>query len=246
MGFEIHEGQPRRLHRSHPTYGASVGIMILDTGFQRFPGDIGYAETFAFNVQYAVLRGVHFGADLKPDQGTLEKFFRVIDDLVALGVDGITTSCGFLAVMQPHLTEYSPVPVASSSLLQIPLVQRILPKNKRIGVVTAKKPNLSPAHFEGVGAPTDLPVAGMPLDGVFRRNMETRNPNIDLAAQEAEVIEVVRGLLRENPDIGALVLECTNLSPYSHAIEKLFGLPVYDVITMINWFHSGLRPTRYA
>lgn len=236
---------PLARHRGRPVYGAKLGIIILDTRFQRFIGDIGNAESFDYPVQYSVVSGISLGADLTPDGETLQVFYRAIDDLVARGVDGISTSCGFLAIMQPHLAARSPVPVASSALLQIPMLQRMLPTSQQVGVLTAKKPALTAAHFAGVGVTFDGPIAGMPLDGYFRANLVSGNPKIDFARQEQEVLETVRTLVDENPKLGALVFECTNLSPYSAAVEREFGIPVYDIMTMLDWFHAGLRPRQY-
>ena len=38
-------------------YGASVGILMLETRFPRIPGDIGNALTWPFPVHYRVVRG---------------------------------------------------------------------------------------------------------------------------------------------------------------------------------------------
>ncbi|MBV9250598.1 MAG: aspartate/glutamate racemase family protein, partial [Acetobacteraceae bacterium] len=141
-----------RPHRRQPVHGVTVGIMILDTGFQRFPGDIGYAPTFRFPVQYAVVRGATPDRIVRPKaDGMLDMFKRAVDDLVALGVDGITTSCGFLACLHQELAAYSPVPIVTSSLLQIPLVQSILPRGERVGVLTADAAALTADHFRSVG-----------------------------------------------------------------------------------------------
>ena len=137
------------------------------------------------------------------------------------------------------------MPVATSSLLQIPLVQSILPKGKRVGVLTADKDALSPDHFRAVGCPVDLPVVGMPPDGIFRHNNRTGQPVVDHAAQEREVLGMAETLLRENPDVGAIVSECTKLPPYSAQIEATFGVPVYDIVGFVEWFHAGLKPRRY-
>ena len=114
---------PHRIHRQRPVHGVSIGIMMLDTGFQRLPGDIGYAPTWRFPVQFAVVRGATPDRIVRPNaDGMLDLFLRAADELVAVGVDGITTSCGFLAILHPQLAAHCPVPVATSSLLQIPLV----------------------------------------------------------------------------------------------------------------------------
>lgn len=232
--------------RSRAVHGVTIGILILDTGFQRLPGDIGYGGTWRFPVQYAVVRGApQDGVFAASDERTLTLFLRAVDELVALGVDGITTSCGFLAVWHRRFVAHSPVPVATSSLLQIPLVQSLLPANKRVGVLTWSKEHLTPEHFIAVGAPTDLPVGDLPLDAAFNRNMALGNPAVDRAVQECEVLVAVDRLLSAHPEIGAIVSECTNLPPYSATIERTFDVPVYDIVTLVEWFQSGLRPRRY-
>jgi hypothetical protein len=233
--------------RRRPLHGVSIGILVLDTGFQRIPGDIAYAPTWRFPVQYAVVRGATSQRVVQQtiSEDVVQLFLKACDDLVALGVDGITTSCGFLALLHPRLTAHCPVPVASSSLLQIPLLQSMLPKGKRVGVVTMSKDALTPAHFKAVGAPTDLPVAGIPQDSVFRQHQLTNQLVADAKAHERIVLDVVGELLAANPDIGALVFECTNLPTFSAAVEATFGIPVYDIVTLVEWFHAGLKPRKY-
>jgi Asp/Glu/hydantoin racemase len=41
------------------------------------------------------------------------------------------------------------------------------------------------------------------------------------------------------------VLECTNLTPFSSDIQQRFGIPVFDMVTLVNWFHHGLNATRF-
>jgi Asp/Glu/hydantoin racemase len=236
-----------RPHQRQPVHGVTIGIMILDTGFQRLPGDIGYAPTFRFPVQYAVVRGATPDRIVKPKaDGMLGLFKQAADDLIAIGVDGITTSCGFLACLHQELTAYCRVPIATSSLLQIPLVQSLLPKGKRVGVLTADKDALTEDHFRSIGVAPNLPIVGMPPNGIFRHNNRTGQPLVDREAQEREVLGMAQELLVHNDNIGAIVCECTNLPPYSAAIERRFGLPVYDIITLVEWFHAGLRPHRYT
>jgi Asp/Glu/hydantoin racemase len=48
-----------------------------------------------------------------------------------------------------------------------------------------------------------------------------------------------------HPEVGAIVLECTNMPPYAAALRAALGMPVYDIYSMITWFHTGLRPRRF-
>ena len=118
-------------------YGASVGILMLDARFPRIPGDMGNALTWPFPVLYRVVRGA--SPDLIVRQGAegmLGPFIDAARDLVRDGADGITTNCGFLALTQERISSALSVPVATSSLMQIPMVQALLPPNKKVAVLT--------------------------------------------------------------------------------------------------------------
>ncbi len=83
-------------------------------------------------------------------------------------------------------------------------------------------------------------------DGVFRRALLGNPAGDGFDVREAEAVEAAERLLREHKDIGAIVCECTNFVPHSAAIHVATGLPVYDVVTLIDWFRAGLRPRRWA
>jgi Asp/Glu/hydantoin racemase len=72
--------------------------------------------------------------------------------------------------------------------------------------------------------------------------IKAEKDDMDIAAAQQDIVDAGRTLLARHPDVGAIVLECTNMPPYSAALQAEFGLPVYDIYTMINWFHAGLRP----
>jgi hypothetical protein len=42
------------------------------------------------------------------------------------------------------------------------------------------------------------------------------------------------------------VLECTNLTPYSRDIGRLTGLPVFDMVSLLHWFHRSLDPEHFT
>jgi Asp/Glu/hydantoin racemase len=42
------------------------------------------------------------------------------------------------------------------------------------------------------------------------------------------------------PDVGAIVLECTNMPPYADSVRRVTGLPVFDAVTMVNHAYAGL------
>ena len=217
---------------------------MLEARFPRIFGDMGNAATWPFPVLYRVVRGASpEKVVLKGAAGLLPDFVEAARDLVSLGAEAITTNCGFLALFQKELAEAVGVPVASSSLMQIPWVQATLPPGRRVGVVTVSAATLTPAHLEAVGVPLDTPVAGTEGGCEFFRVLITaEKDDMDVGLAEADILAAGRDLVARHPEVGAIVLECTNMPPYAAALAAELGLPVYDVYSMITWFHAGLRP----
>jgi hypothetical protein len=223
-----------------------LGILMLDNRFERYLGDIGNPATMPFPVLYRKVPNATTAAiTTLQDDSFLEGFVEAGLALVSEGADGIVTSCGFLAIYQKELASRLGVPVASSALLQIATVDRILPKGKRTGVLTFNGASLGRPHLEGVGAPLDVPIVGLASDGRFQRALLGLVTDDGYDIREGEAVDAARVLVTRHPEIGAIVLECTNLVPHAAAIHAATGLPVYDVWTLISWFYAGLRPHRW-
>src|SRR5215218_2214397 len=143
---------PRRARGGKAIYGAPLGILMLEARFPRIPGDMGNAGTWPFPVLYRVVRGASpERVVLQGALGLLPDFIAAAEDLVAQGAEAITTNCGFLALFQREIAAAVGVPVATSSLLQVPWVQATLPPGKRVGLVTVSGSSLTPAHLAGAG-----------------------------------------------------------------------------------------------
>ncbi|GAA4321489.1 aspartate/glutamate racemase family protein [Pigmentiphaga soli] len=235
--------QPARKKTFH---GVTIGILMVKTTFERLPGDVGHAGTWDFPVQFRIVEEATPERMMALDSIDLVgAFTRAGLELAAGGVDGIATTCGFLALYQDRLAAALPVPVATSALLQAPMVSRLLPRGRRVGIMTFSRENLSAAHLAAVGVPADTPVVGMPADSAFRRSIKGEPVPAPVAVQRAEVLAAAGRLMREHPDVGAIVSECANLTPFSDDISRAFGVPVYDAVTLIEWFHAGLKPRAY-
>jgi Asp/Glu/hydantoin racemase len=238
---------PRVARGGKSIYGAPLGILMLEARFPRILGDMGNGETWPFPVLFRVVRGASpEKVVLNGAKGLLEDFVAAARDLVDLGAEAITTNCGFLTLFQAELAAAVKVPVATSSLLQVPWVQAMLPPGRRVGVVTVSKGSLTPAHLDAAGVPRDIPVEGTE-DGqeFFRVLIKAEKNDMDVALAEQDILDAGRRLVARHPDVGAIVLECTNMPPYAAALREEVGLPVYDIYSMITWFHAGLRPRRF-
>jgi len=239
---------PRLARGGKAIYGAPLGILMLDARFPRIPGDMGNAGTWPFPVLYRVVRGASPDrVVLQGARGLLPDFIAAAQDLVAQGAEAITTNCGFLSLFQREIAAATGVPVATSSLLQVPWVQATLPPGKRVGVLTVSQASLTPAHLQAAGVPLDTPMMG--TEGgreFFRVLIKAESEDMDVALAEQDILAAGAALVAAHPDLGAIVLECTNMPPYAAALQAALGLPVFDIYSLITWFHAGLRPRRFA
>src|SRR5216684_9236622 len=199
----------RIAHGGKALYGARVGILMLEARFPRIPGDMGNALTWPFPVLYKVVPGASpRRVVFDKAEGLLDGFLDAAAELVRLGADGITTTCGFLSLYQREIAAHVGVPVATSSLMQIPFIERILPPGKRVGVLTVSAASLTPEHLISAGADPATPVVGTDPEGEFTRVMLDEKHTLDAAAAERDILDAGDALIAQQSDTGAVLLEC--------------------------------------
>ena len=232
-------------------YGEAIGMLMLDTTYPLIPGNVGNATTYNFPVRYRALEGIPSdwwcdaeGASLKRQ----EKFIEAARQLENEGVRAITTGCGFFAKYQKAASEALAVPIFCSPLLLVPMVSRMIGKNKKVGIITAGADHLKGPFLENVGIDESIPIAidGMDDKEEFNDSIVfQRKPEMDVEKMEVEVVDVAQRLVNKHPDIGAIVLECSDLPPFAAAVQDAVNLPIFDFITMINMVYMAVVKKRY-
>lgn len=110
--------------------------------------------------------------------------------------------------------------------------------------MTFDRDRLTPDILAAAGAPADTPVAGLPPNGRFHGYIR-RSDTPEHAPLAAEIEDVVSRFLEHHPEVAALVLECANLPTFSAALARRFRLPVFDIVTLINWLRGAISPAEY-
>ncbi|GAI84306.1 unnamed protein product [marine sediment metagenome] len=237
-----------KLRGGYSIYGEVIGILKLETVEPKVPGDIGNATTYSFPVKYKIIKGATIDRLVeKNDPTLLNLFIDAAKELEKEGVRAITTSCGFAAIFQKEIAEVVEIPVFMSSLIQVPLVSSMLAKNKKVGILTANKKRLTNKHLEAVGI-DNIPIciAGMEDQENFANMILKQQPFGDIDKIEKEVVEVSENLVKRNPEVGAIVLECTDMPPFAAAVQEAVDLPVFDINTLINYVYNAVVQKRYT
>ncbi|MDM8523073.1 aspartate/glutamate racemase family protein [Desulfococcaceae bacterium HSG8] len=222
-------------------YGTPIGILVLNTAYPCIPGSVANATTFSFPVRYKIVEKESVGHTLKQEDRTLlNPFIDAAVELQNEGVKAITGTGGFIGPFQKEVSDVIGVPVFLSSLLQIPFIYQTV--KRPIGVITSDSRLLNSEYFASVGLTRGIPliIRGMEAQPGFRNAIIEEKGSLDADAIEKEAVGIAREIITENFDIGAILLECSELSPYAYAIQQETDLPVFDFITMINYVHSAL------
>jgi hypothetical protein len=213
-----------------------LGVLTLDTRFPRPMGDIGNPATFPVPTFTRVVRGARprdavQSADGQRAAGLFDPFCAAMLQLEREGAAAITTSCGFLVLLQERLQAAARVPVVTSSLMLLP---ELLERHQRVGVLTISAQHLGRPYLDAAGVPagraTDVLIEGVEPDGAFARAILGNEPSLDFAAARRDVVAAARRLAARAPDITELVLECTNMPPYAADVQAATGLHCWSLL----------------
>lgn len=178
-----------------------------------------------------------------PSRQVLDTMISKAKDLQTRGIKGITTSCGFNAIFQKEIAKAVKIPFFSSSLLQLPYIRSVYGSDRDVIVITARKSNLKPEHFFATGT-TDLShvhIYGMREESKEWLRMNTYfDAEINIDALYDDFVRVAEKSLREQPGAAAFLFECTDMPPFSQLIREVTGLPVFDFVTMTNYFYAAV------
>ena len=210
---------------------AFVGVLMLDTQFVRPLGDIGNPQTFAeldIPVQYQMVAGATPERVVRQgDQALLPDFIAAAKGLVAQGATLITTSCGFLVQFQAELEAALPVPVLTSSLLWLPRLK------ERSAVLTIDANAFTAQYLALAQADPNTPVGGVESGCEFQIGILGNSLNLDLAQAKQDVVNAARQLVAKHPSTECILLECSNMAPYSSAVENATQCRVEHIMSLI-------------
>lgn len=211
---------------------------------ETLPGNSTNPASYPFDVLLVHVKGANMQTvEQNPCQELLDEYIRVCKDLAAQGVKAITTSCGFNAYYQEALAAAVPEVVFTSALLQVPFAQTIVGSKGKVAILTANASDLKDEHFAraNITRRDNLVVLSMHDQPEWSHIYSHPDGEFNLDAVTDEVVGVVRRGMEQHPDIGAVVLECTDLPPYAYRLRDELGIPVFDFNSMVGHMAMALN-----
>lgn len=253
--FGIEFGPQAMMTKVDPDTIPAIGILRIDYTYPPALGDAAHPNSYYYRTPHATIKGLSFedaqkGAPLTPAQRTaMEAGLRALEGKKVMGIAG---DCGFLQNYQADAREMSRVPTFISPLLQAPMLARMYAPHEHILVVTANGAALKPQMPKLLGQCTvrdpatqkrflvvgceDVPGFGEEI---------AAGKKIDVERVTPEMLKLVNRELAAMPTIRCILLECTELPPYADALRQATGLPVLDVITLVDFFHGAISENPY-
>jgi hypothetical protein len=230
-------------------YGYTIGMICAEWHIPFIPGDLNNATTFPFPVRYISVPGAKGAAVLAGETGSMaQPFIDAARRLEAEGVRAITSNCGFLAPLQPIVSSSVDVPVFLSSLVQAPLLATMLGSARKVGVLLANSSSINDDVLKSVGMtePGRLVFQGLEGGRHWNECILQELGVLDEARIREEVVAAAVDMVRRDGSIGAILMECSDLPPYSKAVADATGRPVFDWANFIEFVHRATNPRTYA
>ena len=228
----------------HTTAGQPIGIIAIRLDYPKLPGNVVNASTYGYPVRF---EEVVFQIEqlFAGDPAIAEPVIAAAQKLEAEGVSAIVGACGFFAHFQELVADAVDVPVFMSSLAQVPLIETGLKRNQSILVFAADGASVDDALLAHVGASSGRLIVQNLGDREAFAPIRWGRTALDNGALIDDLVALAKSQVEAHPGIGAILLECSDLPPYSADIRDATGLPVFDFITLIDWVHHAVVQRRY-
>lgn len=208
------------------------------------PGCMASAETFPYPVIRHVVRGSRTPRSQEEAEAMLPLYVAAARELEAEGATVITANCGLIALLQNELAAAVRVPVVTSSLTMVPAIRKLVGE-RPVGVLTFFTSAVGERNFRASGwSSADIPVVlgGVGEHASWLEFLETKEVTPRLRERmRADLLAVVEDMLAREPELGAIVCECTMLPAVLDDVRAGVPVPIFDILTALDWAVSGFE-----
>uniref|UniRef100_A0A7S4VPB9 Uncharacterized protein n=2 Tax=Alexandrium monilatum TaxID=311494 RepID=A0A7S4VPB9_9DINO len=222
-----------------------LGVVRLDYNYPPAVGDIDCPGSYSYDVLFRCVPGLTFEMVQmgKMTDDVHSEFVQAVQWLERKGVCGITGDCGFMMAFQPIASEIANVPVFMSSMVQSPMISVAFDKYDKVLILTANSKTLEPQKeilLSHCGFDVDdsrFVIYG--CEDVPGFDAVEKAEQVDVDFVTPGIVKMATEIIKKEPTIRAILLECTELPPYADALRKETGLAVFDAITCADFFVSA-------
>lgn len=229
----------------------SIGILRLDYNYPPAKGDIDHPDSFNVDVFYRVVPGLTFemcqsGTMTTTVKNNFKEALLYLENEKKVNV--ITGDCGFMMYFQEYARQLTHLPVLLSSLTQLPSIFNCISKKDEIIIMTANSKSLEPMR-KLIIKDNELDYSNNRINIIGCEDVPgfeavSLGNKVDINKCTKGIVKKSLNAIKKYPNSKVILLECTELPPYSDSIRKETKLPVFDAITNVEFLISGFKDNK--
>jgi hypothetical protein len=232
--------------------GIIIGVLILENnpygelnGTEKLTikGSLGNPATFNYPVIYETVPGATGDRVVYDGESMTSAYISAAVKLVARGAGVITTNCGFTILFQKDLADSISVPVITSALVLLPLISNLISRQGEIGILTYDSESLQNNILNSgrVAIPQDrLAIQGFHNFSSWSE-LNQPTPKVDAEQMKKDLVTGCHEILAQNPNLEALILECTGMPRFRSDVQHIAKRPVFDIVDAVHFVAASLQ-----
>lgn len=229
-----------------------IGVLILENnpygelyGTEKLTvkGSLGNPATFNYPVIYETVPGATGDRVVYDGRSMTDAYISAAAKLVSRGAGVITTNCGFTILLQKDLAGATAVPVVTSALALLPLISNLISHRGEIGILTYDSDSLQNNILNSgkVAVPKNqLAIKGFQHYPSWSE-LNRPTPEVDAGQMKTDLLAGCHEMLAQNPNIEALVLECTGMPRFRSDVQLMAKRPVFDIVDAVHFVATSLE-----
>jgi hypothetical protein len=200
--------------------GCAIGILVLDVWYPYFPGNVNNASSYNFPVRHKVLKGATVEMIVKGDPALLNMILEAGHELQQEGARALVGACGYFSRYQRQVTAALDIPVFLGSMLQVPMIHMSIKPKQKVGILFGIGSGVTRDMLEACGVTPEIPTVIMGMDDKPEfQNLVEGKGHLTYGRLEQEIVQRAQEMVAQNPDVGAILLECSDMPPFSWAVQ---------------------------
>ena len=228
--------------------GFPVGIVYIDeVNYPMVPGNVNNGFTYKFPVLLKPIMGLDPERLFANDPTIGQDVINAAKEMVQKdGIRALSSGCGFFGNYQREVADALDIPVGLSPMIMVPWIETMMKSSMKIGVLTANSEAFNDNIFKQcrIEDPDRIIVRGLRYEPNFSAIPQQRG-HFDNNGVRDDVVGKAMEILEENENVGAILLECSDMPPYANDIQMATQLPVFDFITLINFLANSVMQPVY-
>lgn len=219
--------------------GQPIGLLQTHSWMPKPPGHVSCKASYPYPVRHMPVRELIAESLIANEQGLIPNLVEAGERIEReFGARIIGSSCGYFGNYQKEVADCLHTPTYLSSVIQAPWALSAMQPEQKLGVICADETKMTFELMESCGctrADYERCVVYGAQDNPMFHFMRQNLGHYNIAMFGEELVALAKKLVIEHPEVGAILLECTEMPSYAAPIQAATNLPVYDYITLLNF-----------